>query len=221
MSKNILNANELIGTSYFYLQKLFGDSVNPGNYTSFFPAGATTANGTNIDTVDKDEKLDFSSSRSLDDNVILYSSEGTVADIKKYEFDTFINEPPVPATPDAADAPATPATPATPASPATPDAAATPAAPTAPTPAAPTAPPTPTPATPAAPVGPTGPTESTDATGSTGAIGPTGATGAIGPTGATGPTSNINTIEGIASIISPTTKPLENADVNEIPVVKG
>jgi len=37
MSKNIMNMNELIGTSYFYLKQIFGDRVKPTNYDGFFP----------------------------------------------------------------------------------------------------------------------------------------------------------------------------------------
>jgi hypothetical protein len=37
MSKNIMNMNEIIGTSYFYLRQVFGDRVKPNNYDVFYP----------------------------------------------------------------------------------------------------------------------------------------------------------------------------------------
>jgi len=77
MSKNILSINELIGASYYYLKKLFGENVNPGNYNNFAPSVTT-----------EKKEAELSGSQIVDENVILSSNGESVALVKKYELET-------------------------------------------------------------------------------------------------------------------------------------
>jgi hypothetical protein len=76
MSKNILSINELIGASYNYLKKLFGENVNPGNYINYAPS------------IPEEKEAELSGSQIVDENVILSSNGESVALAKKYELET-------------------------------------------------------------------------------------------------------------------------------------
>ena len=89
MSKNVLNMNDIIGTCYHHLKTVFGDNVNPGNYSEFVPV---IPNEVSIDELDEPQKLDFSGYQTMDKGVVLLGEDGPIADIQEYELDTYMKE---------------------------------------------------------------------------------------------------------------------------------
>jgi len=81
--------NDIIGTCYNHLQTVFGDNVNPGNYSNFFPV---IPNEISIDELDEPKKLDFSGYQTLDKGVVLLGEDGPIAEIREYELDTYMKE---------------------------------------------------------------------------------------------------------------------------------